>query len=151
MDTLNGNETVYGSIREAAVAIGCVHVTIINALKKFKETGETRLIKKRFKVKHIQRGRCSLATNCIAVRKKLESLDLLKNGYSNFSLEILEYCEPSEAVVREQYYLDLLHPQYNILKFSGSLRGFKHSEETKAKLSAAIQGRTHTEETIAKM
>jgi group I intron endonuclease len=76
---------------------------------------------------------------------------LLKNGYSNFSLEILEYCEPSEAVVREQYYLDLLHPQYNILKFSGSLRGFKHSEETKAKLSAAIQGRTHTEETIAKM
>ena len=53
MDTLNGNKTVYGSIREAAVGIGCVHATILNALKYFKETGETRLIKKRFQVKHI--------------------------------------------------------------------------------------------------
>jgi len=53
MDTLNGNETVYGSIREAAVGIGCVHTTILNTLKYFKETGEIRLIKKRFQVKHI--------------------------------------------------------------------------------------------------
>ena len=50
---LNGNETVYGSIREAALAIGCVHATILNVLKNFKETGITGLIKKRFKVKLI--------------------------------------------------------------------------------------------------
>ena len=59
---------------------------------------------------------------------------LLKYGYSRFNLEILEYCEPSEAVLREQYYLDLLKPEYNILKKAGSLLGFKHSPETIAKI-----------------
>jgi group I intron endonuclease len=37
---------------------------------------------------------------------------LKKYGYSRFSLEILEYCEPSEVVTREQYYLDKLNPEY---------------------------------------
>jgi group I intron endonuclease len=55
---------------------------------------------------------------------------LLKNGYSNFSLEILEYCSPENTILREQYYMNLLKPDYNILKTAGSLRGFKHSEET---------------------
>lgn len=32
---------------------------------------------------------------------------LLKYGYYNFTLEILEYCEPSKCIGREQYYLDL--------------------------------------------
>lgn len=41
---------------------------------------------------------------------------LLKYGYSNFSLEILEYCNQRDIVKREQYYLDLLKPDYNILK-----------------------------------
>ena len=55
---------------------------------------------------------------------------LLKHGYSAFSLEILEYCEPNEVLSREQYYLDLLSPKYNILTKAGSLIGFKHSAET---------------------
>jgi hypothetical protein len=29
---------------------------------------------------------------------------LLKHGYSNFSLEILEYCKVSELLIREDYY-----------------------------------------------
>ena len=41
---------------------------------------------------------------------------LLKNGYSNFQLEILEFCEPDLVLNREQYYLDLLDPEYNNLK-----------------------------------
>jgi hypothetical protein len=45
---------------------------------------------------------------------------LLKHGYSHFTLEILEYCEPSCLIEREQYYLDLLNPEYNILKTAGS-------------------------------
>jgi len=53
---------------------------------------------------------------------------LLKYGYANFSVEILEYCEPPEAVSREQYFLDRLKPEYNILKNAASLLGFKHSE-----------------------
>jgi group I intron endonuclease len=59
---------------------------------------------------------------------------LLKYGYANFSLEILEYCEPSKCVEREQYYLDLLKPEYNILPTAGSSFGFRHSEESKKKL-----------------
>ena len=57
-------------------------------------------------------------------------LALLKYGYSNFQLEILEYCEKKEAILREQYFFDLLKPEYNILKTAGSSLGFKHSEKT---------------------
>jgi group I intron endonuclease len=63
---------------------------------------------------------------------------LLLYGYSNFSLEILEYCEPSDVISREQYYLDLLKPECNILKTAGSSLGFKQSEETKTKMSAGF-------------
>jgi len=61
-------------------------------------------------------------------------------------LEILEYCEPEKCIEREQYYIDLLKPEYNLLKVAGSLLGFKHSEETKAKLSGLVR----SEETLAK-
>ena len=76
---------------------------------------------------------------------------LLKYGSSNFSLEILEYCEPADAKSREQYYLDILDPDYNILKIAGSPFGCTRSEETKAKMSLAKKGKNHTEETKAKM
>jgi len=59
----------------------------------------------------------------------------LKYGYSNFSLDILEYCESDILIKREQYYTDLLEPKYNILKVAGTILGFKHSEATKVKMS----------------
>ena len=55
---------------------------------------------------------------------------LLKYGHSNFSLDIIEYCEPDKLIAREQYYIDLLNPEYNILKIAGSPLGSKHSIET---------------------
>ena len=45
---------------------------------------------------------------------------LLKYGYSQFSLSILEYCEVDELMIKEKYYLNLLSPKYNILKEPGS-------------------------------
>ena len=54
---------------------------------------------------------------------------LLKEGYSSFSLYILEYCDKNNVVKREQYYIDLLNPEYNILKIAGSSLGFKHSKK----------------------
>lgn len=58
---------------------------------------------------------------------------LLKYGYENFRLEILEYCKADELINKEQYYLDLLDPEYNILKFAYSLLGYKHTPENIAK------------------
>lgn len=55
---------------------------------------------------------------------------LLKYGYSGFSVEILEYCDRSEVRKREQYYFDLMKPEYNILKFAGSLLGHVHPEDS---------------------
>jgi ferredoxin-fold anticodon binding domain-containing protein len=45
-------------------------------------------------------------------------------------LEILEYCDRSIVINREQYYLDKYEPEYNILTKAGSSLGFKHSEQT---------------------
>jgi len=48
-------------------------------------------------------------------------------------LEILEYCRADELIEREQYYLDRLAPEYNILKYAYSLLGYKHTPENIAK------------------
>jgi len=72
---------------------------------------------------------------------------LLKYGYSNFSLEILEYCEPNVTIEREQYYLDLCAGEYNILTTAGSLKGYKHSLESMLKM----RGKNHTDESKALM
>jgi group I intron endonuclease len=76
---------------------------------------------------------------------------LLKYGYSNFQLEILEYCEPKNTMIREQHYMDICKPEYNILKTAGSTLGYKHKEEAKAKMAAANLGRKRSEETKIKM
>ena len=62
---------------------------------------------------------------------------LLRNGYSNFSLVILEYCPREDVCSREQAYLDALSPDYNICKIAGSTVGRKASGETKSKMSFA--------------
>lgn len=70
---------------------------------------------------------------------------ILKHGHSNFSLDILEYCKPNILIKREQYYIDLLKPEYNICKVAGSTLGlsFNHSEATKVKLSTIKTGIKH--------
>jgi group I intron endonuclease len=78
---------------------------------------------------------------------------ILKYGISSFQLDILEYCESDVLIKREQYYIDLLMPEYNICKTAGSILGlrFKHSKETKFKISIANKGKYHTEETRLKI
>lgn len=65
---------------------------------------------------------------------------LIKYGLSNFSITILEYCEISDLVIREQYYFDILNPKYNTLKIAGSSLNHKHTEETKNKISTSLKG-----------
>lgn len=74
-------------------------------------------------------------------------------------MEILEYCDIKDTILREQYYFDKLKPEYNILENAGSSLGFKHSketidffrnerivsEETRKNLSLAAKGRILSE------
>jgi hypothetical protein len=55
--------------------------------------------------------------------------------------------EPAVANTREQYYFDLLKPEYNILPTAGSRLGSKHSEESLAK----IRSYKHTPKQLASL
>lgn len=48
-------------------------------------------------------------------------------------------------IEREQYYLDILNPEYNILKHAYSLLGYKHSEENIAKFKLKKISEEHKE------
>lgn len=67
---------------------------------------------------------------------------LLAYGFKNFTLEILEYCDPSVLLEREQYYIDTLNPEYNILKIAGSRLGVKHTLDTIEKIKAGALNRS---------
>lgn len=61
-----------------------------------------------------------------------------KYGESSFVFEIVEVCEPAALIEREQYWLDRCQSYdrgsgYNMSPTAGSLRGYKHSDETKRK------------------
>jgi len=73
---------------------------------------------------------------------------MLKHGYSNFSLTILEYCEPEKCLEREGYYLKLFKPDYNIAKDpTAPMSGRKHSDETRQQMSDTHTGKKHSEKT----
>ncbi len=80
------------------------------------------------------KGRLSIYYSKKAILSKLSTRisivysAILKHDYSNFSLEILEYCNIDVLIKREQYYIDLFKPEYNILKIANSRLGSKQSE-----------------------
>ena len=49
-------------------------------------------------------------------------------------MEIIEFCDTEELLKREQYYLDNLKPQYNIVESAGSTLGYKHTPESLQKM-----------------
>lgn len=64
-----------------------------------------------------------------------------KYGENAFVFEIIEYCEPDQLLVREQWYFDNWNPEYNIYKTAGSGLGHKMTEEMKKFLSKLWTGR----------
>jgi group I intron endonuclease len=69
---------------------------------------------------------------------------LLKYGHENFTLEILEVCDSSELIKKEQEYIDTIIPSMNILKIAGSSQGYIHRVESKIKISIAANNRSST-------
>jgi group I intron endonuclease len=76
---------------------------------------------------------------------------ILRYGYSNFKLEIMEYCDKENLLIREQHYLDSLKPEYNTCKIAGSQLGLIRSKETRIRISAAKLGISLSEETRFRM
>jgi len=61
---------------------------------------------------------------------------IIKYGLNNFSLEILEYCEPDKLLIREKYYIDL-GSEYNIIKDPTlpTMSGRQHPDKSKQIMS----------------
>ena len=126
-----------------------------------------------------KRLRCYYSISYISNERRSKSninSAILKYGYNNFSLSILEYIDINNLskaklnkllLEREQHYLDLIFSEakpntYNILRIAGNPSGNKHSEESIIKISEAMKGKfkgeknpmfgkSHSEETKALM
>lgn len=63
-----------------------------------------------------------------------------KHGENSLSFRIIEYCEKDNLLLREQYYIDLLSPVFNIARIAGATYGLKpwlgrkHDDETKLRI-----------------
>lgn len=74
-----------------------------------------------------------------------------KYGREAFDFEILETIDIDDNIKdkllkREQFWIDNLKPEYNILLVAGSNLGYRHTEETKKKISESTTGVKKSEE-----
>jgi hypothetical protein len=84
---------------------------------------------------------------------------LLQYGYTNFNLYVLEtfpaLTKRHQLLIREDYFVSLVKPSYNIAAILDTFVGENHprfgkpvSQEVKDKISKSLTGRTLSEETI---
>ena len=72
-----------------------------------------------------------------------------KYGESAFEFDVLEYWEPEFLVSMEQWWMNVLQPEYNIQPVAYSrigntnALGLQHTPEARAKISAAHMGNTY--------
>jgi group I intron endonuclease len=64
---------------------------------------------------------------------------LLKYGYSKPGLEILEFCKKENTITRENYYLKLLKPEYNIVQVAGLPPRVEFTPEIRNKISNSLK------------
>lgn len=79
---------------------------------------------------------------------------LLKYGYTNFSLTILEFCEKDCVMSREKHFFEVYSPEYNILKIPGSPSrgsGWTHSEATLENMRIAASNTFKSPEFLTKL
>lgn len=79
---------------------------------------------------------------------------LLKYGYTNFSLTVLEICDKDSLMSREKHFFEVYSSEYNILKTPGSPSrgsGWKHSEAAIENIRAAANSRSKSPEILAKL
>lgn len=82
-----------------------------------------------------------------------------KYGETVFAFTILERVgDVSQLILREQYALNTLRPEYNIATVAGNTFGYRHTDEARRKMSEAqsgdqhpLYGKHHSEETRGRM
>lgn len=119
-----------------------------------------------YKFTNVITGDCYVGSSVDLHRRKLQHLNALKNsrhhsyrfqkawdecGQQAFDYEVLEEIIITETIKddllnREQYWVDLLHPEYNIYPTTGSPLGYHHTEKTKQKISNSTKGVRKSEE-----
>lgn len=64
-----------------------------------------------------------------------------KHGEINFHFSILEYCDENIRFEREQYYLDVLKPEYNLTLQVVANEGHSPTEETRKQISNTLKNK----------
>ena len=90
------------------------------------------------------RNRWAMHLNDLA--KNRHHASKLQNHYNKYGKDdlvfsVIEPCLPEFAVIREQYYLDILKPFFNSSPTACSQLGIKRSKETRDKISKARLGK----------
>lgn len=120
-----------------------------------------------YKIKNIANGKVYVGSTSSSFQKRCNNhMNLLikgihgnrilqrsfdKYGVDNFCFIVLTYCNPEDCIQREQEFINLLTPYYNICKVAGSRLGTKYTDESKAKIAKKATGRPVSEETKQKV
>lgn len=118
---------------------------ILNTFNKKLYVGSSAKSLENRKIRHFK----NLSKNC-HVNKHLQ-YSYNKYGAKNFEFIILEFCLPENCISKEQYYIDLLNPEYNKAPKAGSCLGVKHSEEVRKKNSLRNIGKKLSDEVKKKI
>lgn len=76
---------------------------------------------------------------------------IIRYGLDNFALIILNITDENNIIVEEQSWLDLIKPEYNILKIAANSKCYKNKPEDIEKIREKALGRKHSEEVRRKM
>jgi len=75
-----------------------------------------------------------------------------KYGDADFAFAVIERVEDrAHLLQREQFWLDMLAPAFNIYKVAGSPAGYKHSDEFKQRARERMLNYRHTDEAKARI
>ena len=66
-----------------------------------------------------------------------------KYGKGDLEYSLLEICDANNILEREQYYIDLFIPYFNVCAVAGTITGFHQSKEQRANASERMIGNTH--------
>ena len=113
-----------------------------------------------YRIINSSNGKCYVGSSIDINRRRLEHFSALshnrhvnnhlqnaynKYGKDSFIFEVIENLEITDNIKedlleREQFWIDNLRPEYNILLVAGSNLGYHHTEETKQKISNSTKG-----------